>query len=367
MNFNWKILTAAFLFFFLFTGHSIGQDRKFVNEFLNLGIGARSQGMMGAVSASVNDITAGYWNPAGLTEIDANFQFGAMHAEWFAGIAQFDFLGFGKKLGKKNNAFAGISLIRMGVDQIPNTFNLIGPDGRINYDNVTEFSASDYALFLSYGHKLNDNFQLGGNIKILNRNIGQFGSAWGFGFDLGSKFIFGNFQLGIVARDIPSTFTSWSFNYTQEEKEILFATGNEIPKSTTEVALPQVIVGISYSGGAKQGKNGFHYLAEFDINISNNSTVYKLIQTETVDVSPAFGVELGYNHLAYVRAGVGNLQNLSDVPGEISGFNIQPNIGLGLALGRFKIDYALANVGHIGIAEFSHIFSLQMDLKSGGR
>ena len=40
---------------------------KYSNEFLYIGVGARGLGMGGAQAASVNDITSGYWNPAGLT------------------------------------------------------------------------------------------------------------------------------------------------------------------------------------------------------------------------------------------------------------------------------------------------------------
>ena len=46
-----------------------GQFRKYSNEFLNIGAGARGLGMGASVSASVNDGTAGYWNPAGLTNV----------------------------------------------------------------------------------------------------------------------------------------------------------------------------------------------------------------------------------------------------------------------------------------------------------
>lgn len=345
----------------LLVGTTMAQDRKFVNEFLNLGVGARAQGMMGAVSSTVDDVTAGYWNPAGLINVDAPFQVSAMHAEWFAGIAQYDYLSFGKKLGKKDRSFAALSLIRMGIDQIPNTFNLIGPDGRINYDNISEFSATDYALLISYSHRLLNNFKLGGNIKVINRNMGTFGNAWGFGFDLGVQWDVGRFKAGIMARDIPSTFTAWSFNYTDEEKDILYATGNDIPQSTTEVALPQVILGIAYSGGAPKGEKGLSYLLEVDANISTNSSRYSLLKTETVDLAPAAGLELGYNHMVYLRAGIGNLQQIAVNPGDELSFNFQPNVGIGIALGKIKIDYALTNVGNVGIAEYSHIFSLSLD------
>src|SRR6187399_964393 len=72
-----------------------GQDApKYSNEFLSIGVGARGLGMSGAIVASVNDVTSGYWNPAGLTLGKGDLQIGLMHAEYFAGIAKYDYGAF---------------------------------------------------------------------------------------------------------------------------------------------------------------------------------------------------------------------------------------------------------------------------------
>ena len=78
----------------LFSGSTFAQV-KYSNEFMTIGVGARSHGLSNAMVAHVNDVSAGYWNPAGLTQIEAPFQISAMHAEWFCGIAPgpLDFLG----------------------------------------------------------------------------------------------------------------------------------------------------------------------------------------------------------------------------------------------------------------------------------
>ena len=71
-----------------------------------------------------------------------------------------------KTFSDKNNAFGSMTIIRMGVDNIPNTINLIGPDGTVDYDRVTNFSAADYAFLLSYGQKLGQSgIALGGLSK----------------------------------------------------------------------------------------------------------------------------------------------------------------------------------------------------------
>src|SRR5450432_1926198 len=67
------------------------QAPKYSNEFLSIGIGARALAMSNSVVASTNDATSGYWNPAGLTNIQSNMQIAAMHSEYFAGIAKYDY------------------------------------------------------------------------------------------------------------------------------------------------------------------------------------------------------------------------------------------------------------------------------------
>ena len=66
------------------------------NEFLAIGVGARAHGMSGAITASTSDVYSTYWNPAGLTGIESPVQLGLMHAEWFAGVAKYDFLEIGR-------------------------------------------------------------------------------------------------------------------------------------------------------------------------------------------------------------------------------------------------------------------------------
>src|SRR6266576_3042912 len=123
------------------------QFYKYSNEFLAIGTGARGLSMSGAVIASTNDVTSAYWNPAGLANDDKKFDLGLMHSEYFAGIAKYDYAGLALPLQNKQlNRILAFSLIRFGVDDIPNTLYLISPDGSINYDNVSAFSAADYGV-----------------------------------------------------------------------------------------------------------------------------------------------------------------------------------------------------------------------------
>ena len=86
------------LFFIGLSQCSFGQKTaKYSNEYMNLGAGARAFGMANSVVATTNDVTSGYWNPAGLTNVQANIDLSFMHSEYFADIANYDYLAFQKE------------------------------------------------------------------------------------------------------------------------------------------------------------------------------------------------------------------------------------------------------------------------------
>ena len=132
---------------------------KYSNEFLAIGVGARALAMSGSVVSSNQDLTAGYWNPAGLTGIAQDMQVGYMHADYFAGIAKFDYAGIAKRMD--DESAASLSIMRFGVDDIPNTLDLLDAEGNIDYDRISVFSASDYAFVFSYAELARRRLDLG--------------------------------------------------------------------------------------------------------------------------------------------------------------------------------------------------------------
>ena len=162
--------------------------QKYSNEFLSIGVGAAAQSMGNAQVASVSDATSGFWNPAGLANIKSDMQVSLMHAEWFASIGNYDYLSIAKPISDGKRTL-GLSIIRFGIDNIPNTLSLYESDGTINYDNIKPFSAVDYAFLFSYAQKLkSDKLSIGGSAKVIHRTIGPFATSWGFGFDAGLQF-----------------------------------------------------------------------------------------------------------------------------------------------------------------------------------
>ncbi len=337
---------------------TLASAQKFVNEFLNIGVGARAHGMFGSVVANGEDLTSAYWNPAGLIGLENSLEINAMHANWFGGIAGYDYISIGKKF-KEKNAAAAVTLIRMGIDNIPNTLNLIGPDGNVDYNRIETFSTADYAFMISYAKAMDEEgkLSLGGNLKVIHRSIGSFGSAWGFGADIGAKYkVLKNITLGLTAKDITTTFNAWSFNLSEDEKSTFNDTGNEIPVSSNEVTLPRLVLGIAYQTNI--GSN-FSLLAETDLTFSTYGREAALVSKNRLEIDPTLGIEIGYMNKAFLRFGMGNIQRRVNIENfDESTIEIQPNVGLGLKLGRLTVDYALTNLGDRTDILVSHIFSV---------
>ncbi len=337
--------------------------RKYSNEFLKIGVGARGIGLGNAVTASVDDITAAYYNPAGLVKIESNFDIGYMHSEYFAGIAKYDYgaIAIPMKLKKQVLAF---SFIRLGVDDIPNTINLVNIDGTIDYNRVTLFNVADFALISSYARKIGnkDNFSIGGSAKIVYRNYGTFSSSWGFGLDLGAQYSVKKWKFGIMIQDITTTFNAWSFSFSDQEKEVFKRTGNEIPLSSLEITAPTIRFGASYK---------FEIIDKFSIQPSLDFISHTdgrrnvLIRTSPLSFDAALGLELGLWKVFYIRGGIYNIQQATNDTGKAY-TSVQPNLGAGLKFKWFNLDYSYTNLGSTqtsGIGLYSHVASLIIHLK----
>ncbi len=334
---------------------------KYSNEFLSIGVGARSFGMSNATVASINDVTAGYWNPAGLANIDNDYQIGLMHSEYFAGIAKYDYGAGAIKLD--DSSALAVSIIRFGVDNIPNTTELIDNQGNIDYARITTFSAADYAFIGSYARKISDGLQVGGNAKIIYRQIGDFAKAWGFGLDIGLQYQKNNWQFGAMVRDVTSTFNAWSYSLSDEMKETFLETGNSLPENSLELTLPKFTsgVGINFTLGDKVGM-----LAEVNAEGYTDGKRNVLIRTSPISFDLRGGVEFNYKKFIFVRGGLGNFQFVKSFTGK-EALTVQPNIGLGLKIRALSIDYALTDIGDASAALYSNVFSLRIDINKPKR
>ena len=344
------------------------QFRKYSNEFLNIGAGARGLAMGGAQVASAKDATAGYWNPAGLTGIKENANVGIMHADYFGGIAKYDYVSAAMPI-QDNKRAIGISLLRFAVDDIPNTLFLVEPDGSINYGNIQTFSSADYAFLFSFAQKLKETEKLqmsfGLNAKVIYRKVGKFASAWGFGLDAGLQMHGEKWHAGIVARDVTTTFNAWSFTFTDKEKEIFYLTKNDIPVKSTELTAPRLVIGGGYDFKISDAVS---LMAEANADVTFDGKRNTVYSGNTISIDPHVGLEASIQDVFFIRAGITNFQRAlqdKDTVNQKRVWIYQPSAGAGFKIKNIMIDYAFTNLANQSNPLYTHIFSLRFNI--GGR
>jgi len=176
---------------------------RYAGEFLRNGVDARALGMGSAFAGLADDGTAAFWNPAGLATLGTK-QATAMHAEEFGSIVHYDFLSYTTPLGSAGGPkqALAVSLLRLGVDDIPDTRNLqildVNGNGKFDYPedrlvvDESKFlfeSDNDVALLFSYARTLGQRFSLGGNLKVIHQWLGDSLRSNGFGLDIGALYL----------------------------------------------------------------------------------------------------------------------------------------------------------------------------------
>ena len=339
------ILSLCLMLFLSITNTFAGKiiKAKYAGEFMATGVGARALGMGGAYVAISNDVTAGYWNPAALAQI--NFpQFSAMHAQRFANIVNYNYGAVALPVGKKS-ALA-LSLIRLGVDDIPNTQEALidyGEDGipntgdagegngaideneRIDPNKVFYFNSAEYAVYLSYGYKKSQKFFYGGNVKVIKKGIGD-NSAWGMGFDLAMLWRpYSRLNVGVNLQDITTTLLVWD-------------TGRQ------EAITPTAKVGVAYLW--RIPKIAGNIIPTFDVDIRAENRQYSSqLNVGAVSFDTHAGLEYQFKNIMALRLGM-----------DVGRFTA----GIGVRLPRLQVDYAFLSHDDLGD---THRISLRLTLE----
>lgn len=167
-------------------------------QFLELDVSARSMGMGGAFAAVSDDVSAVYYNPAGLTALLGK-EVMFTYVDMPAGV-QYGFLGMGTPLESVGGVVGiGIYALTSG-SMIERTFNR-GPDyvDEGIYGTGREFAWNDLAVSLGYGRYLTDRFSIGFTVRYIGEFVHDY-SASSWSADVGTSYNTGyrNFKLAMA-------------------------------------------------------------------------------------------------------------------------------------------------------------------------
>jgi hypothetical protein len=309
---------------------------KYAGEFLAIGVGARPLGLGGAYVALAGDVSAGYWNPAGLARIDYP-ELMLMHAEHFGSLVNHDYGAVAFPMGTSTSL--GISLIRLGVDDIPDTRNAgVDAGGSVTYDpnqfsridpsRVTYFSSADWALYFTLARRHSDNLTYGANLKLIRRELGD-NNATGVGFDLGIQYSpVERLLLGANLQDVTTTLVAWN-------------TGRN------DLISPTLKTGAAYVIDALGGR--FTPVVDFDLMFENRRSA-ATFSMGPVSFDVQGGLEYAFKDLIAVRVGYSDVKQLT--------------LGAGLSLPKLIVDYSFAKFDATEQLGNTHRISVKFILES---
>lgn len=169
-------------------------------DFLRTGVGARAQGLGYSFVAISDDATAGFWNPAGLTQLREN-EFTTMSSEMFD--VKYNYYGTAlpvKFTQGKPKGVLGFGLLQVDAGTMERRDLLGNLTGTFGY-RVDAFN-------LSYGYPLNKKISLGITGKYITQKLDTVKGS-GFGFDVGFLYQLNpTLSLGLNFQDL-YTKQSW--------------------------------------------------------------------------------------------------------------------------------------------------------------
>lgn len=310
-------------------------NAKYAGEYLGLGAGARSSGMGGVGTALSSDVTAGYYNPAGLSQIRYP-QIAIFHESRFSGLFNYDYVSGAIPLDSRQSI--GATIIRFGYGEIQDTRGalidrngngVIDEDDRIDPARVRIGTAADWAFIGSYARIISEEFSVGGNVKVLHRSILDT-SAWGIGFDLSARYSpLDDLILAATLNDATKSLLAWE-------------TGHQ------EFIVPSFRLGAAYT--LRVGDDHAITPAIDGVFRYEGREAAARVDLGFASLDPAVGIEYGFAEKVFARAGFSELEELT--------------LGAGVKLPKLNIDYSFTgestDLDGVGV---THRVSLRLTLE----
>lgn len=322
-------------------------------NFLKMGIGSRSAAMGDAYVALANDITALYWNPAGITHISGT-EVGYSYTNWILDINH-SFFGIARNLGSLG--VVGVSFNYLSMGEMERT-TPSEPHGTGAF-----FNSSDMALGIAYARNLTDRFSVGMKVKYIRESI-SFSSASTIAIDAGTQFVTGfhGLRIGMSITNFGGKMTMRGTDQIVKAKADQVIEG--VPEKTARLETEAWEIPLSFRFGLSMDL----------IKSETNQITVNADFTDPRDVSPisSLGMEYGFNKLFFLRGGVQYRPESYDEEamnkdGElVTNYSFKFSFGGGLNLtvpglgSKVVLDYAYADLGNF--LSTVHQFSFRVSL-----
>ncbi len=319
-----------------------GPDRKITKvgttaaQFLKLGYGARATSLGGTYVADANDLSALYWNPAGLAQI-AGSAVQLSRTEYLADI-KYSNVAFGTNIGTAGVVAASIIFLDSGEMEVRTESEPEGTGER--------FKVQDMALQLSYSRFLTDRFSIGTTAKFVREQIWH-STASAVAFDVGVLFStpFKGVRLG-------ASIANFGPKMTMSGRDIIFSTDpNPEQDGTADIINSQFLT----EGQALPLM--FRIGLSWDAIATSNHRIRILTDAAHPNDNSEYvnlGAEYSFRDLISFRGGYKNLFEEDGEQGLTFGAGV--NLRLDRAL-RASFDYAYADFGRL---ESTHWFTVDL-------
>lgn len=199
MNKNKALFTLTLVFALLFVwtvaeaGSSKRRGTAGAMELL-IPIGSRNLAMGGSDIAGVSGVEAGYWNPAGLSQINNRVEALFSYQRWIGDINTV-YAGVVAQLGRIGSLGFNLSSLDFGEINVTTTD---APDG-----TGETYTPQYLTLGVTYSKEMTDRINFGATIKLISESIMR-QSASGLAFDAGVQYAMMDekLRLGIAVRNV---------------------------------------------------------------------------------------------------------------------------------------------------------------------
>lgn len=318
--------------------------------FLNLPVGARAQSLAGAYTALADDISALYWNSAGIGRIDG-FAVGATSARLFDDL-------------DINHLFVG-AVLPVGLTRLGVSVNMLS-SGDIPWQSEpwpnagsggeqdplrTEFEWQAMSVGLHLARPITDRLIFGGAAKYIEEGITGAQASY-FAVDLGTTFRTGLYgiTLGAALQNLGGSgnfegqLLSARVNTSDAESQVgPFIRFIETQAATNDLEIPTTF---RFSIMADLIGDATAMIAPNPDNALR--VVWDLNDAIDTDLQTALGLEYGFRDLAFVRAGKRwyNEAQISRSFSHGAAFGAGLNVPLG-DVTRLRLDYAYTDMGDL--------------------